>query len=504
MKHTLKIALLLLVILSLLALCGCGEGDPADAGCQHAEEKLAGKEVTCTEDGLTEGSKCTLCGEILKAQETIAAPGHTKETVPGYAATKTEPGLTDGEKCSVCGKVLKAQEEIPATGLWNGSTAKEFAGGSGTEADPYLIANGSQLSFLSSSCTTFDPTAYSDKYYKLTDDIDLGGREWIPIAYFHGVLDGNGHTVSNFKITDSELVYAGLVGRNRGTIQNLRVVDFTIHGTKKLLNAGGIAGCSIDDSTIYNCYAEGTIHAQTTERNKNLCAGGIAGYADTMLISGCGSNVKINCVIGKLDGGGHNGRIYAGGITGYVRGIGTPAVITHCYALGQITADGYVETSVGGIAGYLYDPNIRIANCYSASDITATSTLPCRVGGIVGYAQLPSSAATKSTEIIRCISFGNLHAEVKNNNTYVGDIVGDKGKAVITTLCYHYAGQKRTAESERERVFNVLGGECSLDMSNEASLYTGILQFTPDIWDCTNLDIANGKFPTLINLPAEP
>lgn len=503
MKHSFKIALLLLFILSLLTLYGCGEGEPVDTGCQHAEEKLAGKEATCTEDGLTEGSKCTLCGEVLKEQETIAAPGHTKETVPGYAATKTEPGLTDGEKCSVCGKVLKQQEEIPATGLWNGSTAKEFAGGSGTEADPYLIANGSQLSFLSNSCANDGDKTYSDKYYKLTDDIDLGGREWTPIAYFYGVLDGNGHTISNFKITDSALTYAGLVGINRGTIQNLRVVDFTIHGTKKLASAGGIAGSSVDGSTIYNCYAEGSIHAQTTERNKELCAGGIAGYTSTMLISGCGSNVKLNCIIDKLDGGGHNGQIYAGGIAGYVhKGFNGTSVITNCYALGQITADGRVKTSAGGIAGIILDSSIHITNCYSASDITATSTLPCYVGGIVGYAQAATSV--KNVEITRCMSFGDLYANANKNDAYVGDIVAYKAKAEITTLCYHYAGQKRTAESEDERIFTVLGGECSLDMSNEASLYTGILQFSPDIWDCTNLDIANGKYPTLINLPAKP
>ena len=34
--------------------------------------------------------------------------------VPGKAATCTEAGLTEGRKCSVCGTVLKAQEEIPA------------------------------------------------------------------------------------------------------------------------------------------------------------------------------------------------------------------------------------------------------------------------------------------------------------------------------------------------------------------------------------------------------
>ena len=78
----------------------------------HTEEAVPGKPATCTETGLTEGTKCSVCGDVLKAQEEIPALGHKEEVVKGKAATCTEKGLTDGTKCSVCGDVLKAQEEI--------------------------------------------------------------------------------------------------------------------------------------------------------------------------------------------------------------------------------------------------------------------------------------------------------------------------------------------------------------------------------------------------------
>ena len=39
--------------------------------------------------------------------------GHTEETIPGKDATCTETGLTDGVKCSVCKAVLVEQEIIP-------------------------------------------------------------------------------------------------------------------------------------------------------------------------------------------------------------------------------------------------------------------------------------------------------------------------------------------------------------------------------------------------------
>ena len=82
----------------------------------HKEVKITGKSATCTAKGLTEGTKCSVCGKILKAQKEIPALGHKKVKIAGKSATCTEKGLTDGVKCSVCGKILTAQKEIPALG----------------------------------------------------------------------------------------------------------------------------------------------------------------------------------------------------------------------------------------------------------------------------------------------------------------------------------------------------------------------------------------------------
>ncbi len=42
----------------------------------HSPEKVTGKAATCEEAGLTDGEKCSVCGEVLKEQETIPALGH--------------------------------------------------------------------------------------------------------------------------------------------------------------------------------------------------------------------------------------------------------------------------------------------------------------------------------------------------------------------------------------------------------------------------------------------
>ena len=82
----------------------------------HTEEIIPAVEADCTKPGSTAGVKCSECGEILKAPETIPQKDHTKETIPAVDPDCTNPGLTAGVKCSVCKTVLTAQTSVPATG----------------------------------------------------------------------------------------------------------------------------------------------------------------------------------------------------------------------------------------------------------------------------------------------------------------------------------------------------------------------------------------------------
>ncbi len=104
----------------------------------HTEKTIAGEAATCTANGLTEGKMCSVCDKILVAQEVIIAKGHkdedkdficdidtckadlctnhTEETLEAKAPTCTATGLTEGKKCSVCGEILVAQKIVPVTG----------------------------------------------------------------------------------------------------------------------------------------------------------------------------------------------------------------------------------------------------------------------------------------------------------------------------------------------------------------------------------------------------
>ena len=125
--------------------------------CTHETTEVRNaREATCTEDGYTGDTYCTVCGAMLEEGASIPALGHDfsvkLETVPptctqqGYtsyqcsrcdatehrdfteatghqeerrnetAPTCTEDGYTGDVYCAVCGQLLKPGETIPATG----------------------------------------------------------------------------------------------------------------------------------------------------------------------------------------------------------------------------------------------------------------------------------------------------------------------------------------------------------------------------------------------------
>ena len=73
-------------------------------------------EATCTTSGLTEGKHCSVCNAIITKQTGIPAKGHTIVTDKAVKATCTQTGLTEGKHCSTCNEVITAQKEIPAKG----------------------------------------------------------------------------------------------------------------------------------------------------------------------------------------------------------------------------------------------------------------------------------------------------------------------------------------------------------------------------------------------------
>ena len=95
------------------------------------------------------------------------------------------------------------------TDVWDGTTAKKFAGGDGSKDNPYQISNGAELAYLAQQVNS-EKIDSEDTFITLTNNIDLNNKAWTPIGIsdsvvFAGTFDGNGHTISGLyiNITDS-------------------------------------------------------------------------------------------------------------------------------------------------------------------------------------------------------------------------------------------------------------------------------------------------------------
>ena len=137
------------------------------AATGHKAVKDAAVAATCETTGKTEGSHCSVCNTVIKAQtttaalghswdggkvtkaatcttagtktytctrckktrtETIAAAGHKAVKDAAVAATCETTGKTEGSHCSVCGTVLKSQTTIAALShSWDGGKITKAA-----------------------------------------------------------------------------------------------------------------------------------------------------------------------------------------------------------------------------------------------------------------------------------------------------------------------------------------------------------------------------------------
>ena len=173
-----------------------------------------------------------------------------------------------------------------------------FSGGSGTSADPYLIASADNLESLS-NCVSMGTTDFLTKHYKQTADILWPGDK-APIGKkatpFSATYDGDGHTIYGFTQTrdssDKEAfgaLYSGLFGFGaRCTINNLNVsgtVSVTGRAGEIESYSGILMGMS-EGCTIQNVSTFGALTVDQLPQDEGVTtntpagrAGGILGFA---------------------------------------------------------------------------------------------------------------------------------------------------------------------------------------------------------------------------------
>ena len=277
---------------------------------------------------------------------------------------------------------------------WLTAADSSFAGGDGTRDNPYLISTAGQLAKLLSDVNVSNIT-YKDQYFRQTADIDLGGRNWIPIGYRSGgytyypefEYDGGGFAVKNMKIETSK-DFVGFFALNGRALKNINLVDADINGKS---NVGGIAGNNL--GVIANCYVGGKIEG-------NYSVGAITGVSynvNYLLIMDCNSDATVKA------------RIDTDRVGGLVGILGSD--IYNSYFNGKIESP---NGQGGGIAGNFDSWNKR----YDSYDIRNDVTVE---GRKVPY------------KIVNCFADGNL--------------VGTKEDGMIINSYYTASSPTRSDES---------------------------------------------------------
>ncbi len=90
----------------------CGATDTRSVDALGHDYESVVTDPTCTEPGYTTHT-CTRCDDSYVDSET-EVKSHTGEKMDAVEPTCTSTGLTEGEKCSSCGEILSPQEVIPA------------------------------------------------------------------------------------------------------------------------------------------------------------------------------------------------------------------------------------------------------------------------------------------------------------------------------------------------------------------------------------------------------
>lgn len=357
-----------------------------------------------------------------------------QEDLQGGIPEPNTDSNVEEEKLDLTTTEGQAKNAMKMLGIWDGRIADSYAGGDGSEYNPYQIANGAQLAKLLAESDELG--GYKDTYFVLTSDIVLNdlsdwdfedlsnnpGAQWTAdwnawggigmSVYFGGIFDGGGHTVyglynnglfsnlegtvSNIRISCSLLEsglskLGGIVGycRYNTTIDNCHVEESVIIGD----SSGSIGGiCGQMDSVfnpISNCSVDGIIRSSNSMWGY-LAIGGIVGDASSSNIENCVNSARIE--VSKSTDSSYPPAIYAGGICGI-----TSAVVNGCTNTGDmdlkydnthesVSPFSSAGVTVGGIVGYL--------------KVGRSGVLGCNNEGLVSYdGNVEGAIATKVGEI---------------------------------------------------------------------------------------------------------
>lgn len=278
---------------------------------------------------------------------------------------------------------------LPMTAWGQGA---QPSGDGNSEGSAYQISERAHLEWMADQIANHS-TTFDGKFFKLTQNIDLGSTAWTPIGmedgssftkYFAGTFNGDGYTISGLHIPASvsgeDKGLFGQVGQN-GVIKNLGVViapEGICISDLRTIKAGGIVG-EAKQCTIENCYVTGGgIYCDgdfpTWDAEFTILMGSIAGIAENTTIQNCYGTTDITL---EFD----NAVAYANLATTGIR--------------------------IAGIVGSRWDTDVTITNCWYSGELRAhaktINSSHCYAAGITNQASAISNCLVLSRSIVASV-----------------------------------------------------------------------------------------------------
>ena len=273
--------------------------------------------------------------------------------------------------------------------------AQFFAGGSGTQNDPYLIATAEQFNKMGGDQ---DSNTTQGKYYKQTADLTFNNNNETKFKEinFSGYYDGQGFSIKSSK-TQGSTLFNEISG---GKVKNLVIYRVTVSESQP--TSGGLlcrkfSSGQIENITVTNC----TCFTMTNnDVDKAVPSGGLIGIMSGGRLSNCcvkGTTITSREVAGGLVGQMTGGTVEYSSFTGDtvsaefpvtssftkpccaggIVGMFNNGTIKACYALGTVQINSEESDSYAcGIAGNYsnLDNSANISNCYNGTGKPAVNS----------------------------------------------------------------------------------------------------------------------------------
>lgn len=360
--------------------------------------------------------------------------------------------------------------------VWDGTTktAPDMTKNNGTsEALAIQITNAEELAWLGDQMrlgNTANGKTYDNKYWKLMNDIDLGGKsdftgnDWASMIgntgnVFCGYFDGNNKTVSNIQVAAvTSKMYYGLFPSIQGksttdlsTVNNLNINGVYLQATAANMAAntrlGGLAGY-VKQANITNVAVSNVNFTYTnTITNTNQLGGAIGCMENNTILN----NVDVTGVTATF--GNTTTKLYLGGLVGQSGGTQNTNSITNCdVKTVKVTHSSNItgETQIGGLVGQANTSLSTISNNTvegvsdgKGVDISVTgTTASLSVGGLLGYA---TGNASSTISVTGChayefhishtgaVSSANIGGLVGSMSNYV-TVASSNAKGVYATF----------------------------------------------------------------------